>query len=122
MSSITLDRYDHVECRKSEGAHYTPEFMSDFMVEQIISNSTIKKTVNIVDPAIGDGELLISLIKRLIESGVSHINAYGFDTNEQSVDITRDRLQSLYPNVALHLSSSDFLEFCIKKEKKDPKK
>lgn len=120
MVDTTLDRYAHVECRKSEGAHYTPEYMSDFMAEQILSHSIPRETVNIVDPAIGDGELLVSLIDKLIESGVKHVNAYGFDTNKQSIAITKKRLESMYPNVTLYLIAGDFLELCIKKKADDP--
>lgn len=120
MVDTTIDRYAHVECRKSEGAHYTPGFMSDFMAEQILTHSHPMNSVNIVDPAIGDGELLISLINKLIDSGTNHINAYGFDTNEQSINITRTRLEKLFPNVNLHLESRDFLELCLKKRVNDP--
>lgn len=120
MVAVTVDRYSHVECRKKEGAHYTPDFMSDFMSEQLISNCSLKDVVNIVDPAIGDGELLVSLIHNLQAKGVKNICAYGFDTNEESIKITQSRLKNLFPDVSLHLEARDFLELCLRKDLNDP--
>ncbi|MCU7939206.1 MAG: N-6 DNA methylase [gamma proteobacterium symbiont of Bathyaustriella thionipta] len=59
---LVAERYSHVESRKREGAHYTPEIFADFISENIIQNAKLGKTIKIVDPAVGDGELLISLI------------------------------------------------------------
>ena len=58
-------RYSHVKSRKREGAHYTPTIFADFISENIIRFVKLKKSIKIVDPAVGDGELLISLIKCL---------------------------------------------------------
>jgi len=120
MIVMSTDRYSHVECRKKEGAHYTPEFMSEFMSRQLINNHAIKDSVSIVDPAIGDGELLVSLIQALKQKGVKDIRAYGFDTNEGSINITQHRLESLFPEITLHLEALDFLDLCIKKDLNDP--
>ena len=84
------------------------------MAEQILSHLTNKETLNIIDPAMGDGELLVSLINKLINSNIRNLNIYGFDTNDQSTVITRERLKTLYPNVSLHLITGDFLEFCMR--------
>ena len=68
-----MSRYKHVESRKKEGAHYTPEVISDFISSKIISNFKLKDNIKIVDPAIGDGELLISLIKQLYDNSIVNI-------------------------------------------------
>jgi len=80
-----VERYSHVESRKQEGAHYTPAVFSDFISENIILNASLKKSVRIVDPAVGDGELLISLIKTLKNQSFNDIEVYGFDTNLKSI-------------------------------------
>ncbi|WP_423908305.1 Eco57I restriction-modification methylase domain-containing protein [Candidatus Spongiihabitans sp.] len=111
----TAERYSHVESRKKEGAHYTPEIFSDFISENIIFNANLKKSVKVVDPAVGDGELLISLIKTLKAKSFHNIEVYGFDTNPASIEITRKRLKETYPNLTPILQNKDFLQICIEK-------
>ncbi len=110
-----VERYSHVESRKQEGAHYTPAVFSDFISENIIFNASLKKSVRIVDPAVGDGELLISLIKALKNQSFNDIDVYGFDTNPDSIEITRNRLKTFYPEIAPTLQNKDFLQVCIEK-------
>ena len=59
--------YASIELRKDSGAHYTPSILSDFVASQItaqidLSHST---TFRILDPALGDGELIISLLRAI---------------------------------------------------------
>jgi len=108
-------RYSHVKSRKLEGAHYTPEVISDFISQNILKNAQLSKSVKIVDPAVGDGELLKSLIKNLHQHGITEIDAYGFDTNPASIEIAQKRLKEAYPDVNLILKNRDFLEVCIDK-------
>lgn len=110
-----VERYSHVESRKKEGAHYTPENFADFISEKIIINAQLGKTLKIVDPAIGDGELLISLIKILKSRSINNIDAYGFDTNVASIEITRNRIKKIYPDLKLTLQHKDFLQVCLEK-------
>ncbi|WP_428033240.1 Eco57I restriction-modification methylase domain-containing protein [Amphritea sp.] len=112
---MSVERYSHVESRKREGAHYTPVIFSDFISENIISNAKLGKTVKIVDPAVGDGELLISLIKNLKLHGISNIEAHGFDTNPVSIEITRERLKESHPDITPFLHHKDFLQACLEK-------
>ncbi len=111
------ERYSHVESRKKEGAHYTPESFSDFISKNIISNANLKKSVSVkvVDPAVGDGELLISLIKTLKAESFHNIDVYGFDTNPMSIEITKRRLKEAHPDIIPTLQNKDFLQICIEK-------
>ena len=113
---MSTERYSHIESRKQEGAHYTPEIFSDFISEKIISNAKLGKSVKIVDPAAGDGELLISLIKNLKSHGINDIEAYAFDTNPTSIEITRKRLDASYSEITSHLYNKDFLQVCLDKK------
>lgn len=110
-----VERYSHVESRKKEGAHYTPEIFADFISEKIIINAQLGKTLKIVDPAIGDGELLISLIKTLKSYSINNIDVYGFDTNFASIEIAKNRIQKKYPDLKLTLEHKDFLQVCLEK-------
>jgi hypothetical protein len=112
---MSTERYSHVESRKKEGAHYTPEIFSDFISENIIQNATLSTSPKIVDPAVGDGELLISLIKTLYKKGVKNVTVYGYDTNPSSIGITRKRLKEHFPEITPTLQNRDFLEVCLEK-------
>jgi hypothetical protein len=113
-----VSRYAHIESRKKEGAHYTPTIMADFISDKIILHLKQKNNIKIVDPAIGDGELLISLIKKLHSNLITEIEVYGFDINNQSLELARTRLLSEFPKLILKLYNEDFLKICIEKNSK----
>jgi len=106
-------RYDHVTCRKQEGAHYTPTNIANFISKKIIEHASLKKNIKIVDPAVGDGELLISLIKNLYDNSIKDIEVHGFDINPTSIEITRNRLKKKFPDLKQNLHNTDFLQMCI---------
>jgi adenine-specific DNA-methyltransferase len=109
-------RYGHVECRKSEGAHYTPEILSDFIATSILREAKLSAELNVVDPAIGDGELALSLLRKLKQlDGDIKVSLYGFDTNPQSIERSERRIRAEFPELELHLSTQDFLEVCLRK-------
>ena len=108
-------KYNHVESQKKEGAYYTPALFADFISDNIIKQANLKKNIKILDPAVGDGELLISLIEKLYQNNIIDIEVYGFDINADSIKITRQRLHKLYPNLNPKLYVQDFLEYCFNK-------
>ena len=108
------ERYDHVECRKSEGAHYTPENLANFVAAKIVQTAKSKPAINIVDPAVGDGELLLRLVDALSNTS-SKVEVFGFDTNPGSIEITRTRLNERFPDIHPNLIHADFLEVCLQK-------
>jgi len=109
-------KYNHVESQKQDGAYYTPTLFADFISDNIIKQAHLKKHVKILDPAVGDGELLISLIDKLYEINIVDIEVYGFDINSDSIEITRERLKILYPELTPKLYVQDFLEYYFNKE------
>lgn len=108
-------KYNHVESQKKEGAYYTPALFADFISDNIIKQANLQKHVKILDPAVGDGELLISLIEKLYQNNIIDIEVYGFDINADSIKITKQRLHKLYPNLNPKLYVQDFLEYCFNK-------
>jgi len=112
---MTDKRYRHVKSRKREGAHYTPRIFADFISENIIRHAKLGKSVKIADPAVGDGELLVSMINALKSHAVSDIEVCGFDTNPTSIAITKQRLGNEYPNIGIKLFNKDFLQVCLDK-------
>ncbi|MDD2599253.1 MAG: N-6 DNA methylase [Kiritimatiellae bacterium] len=86
-------RYNHVTSRKEEGAHYTPENFADFIAKKMIEHTKLKQNIVIADPAVGDGELLLSLVRNLYANSINKIEVHGFDINPSSLAITKIRLK-----------------------------
>lgn len=107
-------RYSLVTKQKARGATYTPEELADFVAEQIVCAADLgtgKSTIKVLDPAVGEGELLVSLLSRLPNG--PRVEVYGFDTSETALSLTESRLRSAFPKASIHLRQSDFLSFVL---------
>lgn len=109
--------YASLELRKDSGAHYTPSMLSDFVASHIAAqiDLTQSPTLRILDPALGDGELIISLLRELrnIWDG-KNIEVYGFDTDNNALNIASNRMQAEFPYIPAFFSNEDFLEYAIR--------
>lgn len=109
-------RYGTVTKEKAGGAVYTPKVLANFVSQKIaeaVGKQTTGHLLRILDPAIGHGELLISLLERLSGRQKSRIEVYGFETNPEALDIARERLEQQFPSVSVHFESDNFLEFVL---------
>lgn len=102
--------------RKNTGAHYTPTPLANFVASKILdkaeqNNLNKGKKIRIIDPAVGDGELLYSLIKMALNRGFNSIEVYGFDINQDAVDASKEFIRSSFPNVETYIERQDFLEW-----------
>jgi adenine-specific DNA-methyltransferase len=108
--------------RKSTGAHYTPEALSKFVAENLLKSWAGKDRntfVKVLDPAVGDGQLIKSLLKLLSEKGYSNIQVSVFDTDIEAIKHCKESLQSDYPAVKFTFFHNDFVEdFLLKKRKR----
>lgn len=79
-----------LEHKKQTGATFTPEGLSDFLADRILSY-TNKDKVKVLDPACGDGALLMAISKKL---KANHINYQitGYDSNNDYLSIARVNL------------------------------
>jgi len=73
----------------------------------------LKQNIKIVDPAIGDGELLINLVQNLYANSIKKIEIHGYDINPASIDIAKNRLKNNFPDLHLNLHNTDFLQMCL---------
>lgn len=114
--NITATRYAVVPEEKAGGATYTPKILSDFVAHKIIEifdEFPVDRPLRILDPAIGDGELLVSLMQQLADRPELNINVYGFETDQKALDIATGRIRQLFPAVALHFEAENFLDFVL---------
>lgn len=107
-------RYQSVTQEKADGATYTPSILADFVAEQIVRSVNLPKhAVRVLDPAVGDGELLLSILRKLADKTDARIEVYGFDTDPTALARARHRLESIFPHVNLHLKVENFLDFVL---------
>ncbi|MCI5207585.1 MAG: methyltransferase domain-containing protein [Candidatus Electrothrix sp. ATG2] len=116
-SALPAPRYKEVTRKKSEGATFTPKDLSDFVAKNIViaaQNEVMsKKKLRILDPAVGEGELLLSLIGELHKSKKHELEVFGFDQDKKSLSIAKSRIEKKIPNINLKLENIDFLDFVI---------
>lgn len=92
---------------KNTGAIFTPRELSVFLAEKIYNYAKCEKT-KILDPACGDGQLLIALGEVLNEKKID-FTLTGYDTNELYLSIAKERLHC-FENEKIKLVNEDFLE------------
>lgn len=108
-------RYSNESKEKSNGIVYTPSEMAFFLCDEMIRYSMLDigklPEINILDPAVGGGELLDALIHKLNNlSGGVHIKAVGYETDASVAEKTQQKLQEKYPFAEIRVFSEDFLD------------
>src|SRR5690349_1851641 len=105
------NRYQTVTEAKLGGVTYTPKSLADFVAQQIIRVAgTVldKKVIRVLDPAVGDGELLVSLLQMF--DATKQVEVYGFDTDQSALLEAQHRLTTLFPNISINLKQESFLD------------
>jgi SAM-dependent methyltransferase len=109
--------------RKNTGSHYTPTSLSDFVATQILDDyqkrNRNKASLKIVDPAVGDGELLNSIVKICKERGFNKISVTGFDINIDAVEEARNLLAQYSYDTEISIRHEDFLDWVIVNKRND---
>ncbi|MGO8751283.1 MAG: Eco57I restriction-modification methylase domain-containing protein [Thermoguttaceae bacterium] len=114
LASRIAKRYESVTDAKATGSTYTPSELADFVAQAILHVARPAQTgppLVVLDPAVGEGELLASLLRRLPSSRA--IEVYGFDHDERALAISRERLCVLHERASLHLEKRDFLDYAM---------
>lgn len=115
-SSRAIRRYSDEDALKSNGVTYTPKQLSDFVASELLATLVTSQQYNklrILDPAVGHGELLYSLLEKLKSFSIKEIEVYGFDIDDDALEIARSRLEESYPNVHLSLIHENFLDYSL---------
>lgn len=104
-------RYSRTSKEKENGIVYTPKEMADYLSHEMIMHKSPQDNgiISILDPAVGEGELLISLIRNLSNISNSKIIAVGYETDSSACVKTQSKLEELFPNVTITIKNEDFL-------------
>lgn len=105
-----------VSDEKASGAIYTPTVLADFVAREIIriiEEIPSDRPLRVLDPAIGHGELLVSLLKGLADQPDTAIEVCGFETDHKALSIAATRIKQQFPNVSLHFEPDNFLKFVL---------
>ena len=96
---------------KNSGATFTPPLLADFLAEKLISHLElpINYGISILDPACGEGELLVSIANKVKSSGIQQVQIIGYDTNGEYLNIAKSNLCEL-KEISVDLKEQDFLD------------
>lgn len=98
--------HEKLASRKLSGAHYTPEDLAEFVAKQIMACFASSNSQPIVlDPAVGDGELLLAMAKLLAGKPMLR----GYDIDSAAVTAARQKIQETIPFPEPKLEQLDFL-------------
>ena len=110
-------RYSVVAADKACGATYTPGRLAEFVASEIVAAARLplrEKAVRILDPAVGDGQLLVSLLTQLRRQKGLDIELCGFDISEEAAQAARARLRHNFPGITVDVRVGDFLELALR--------
>ena len=111
-------RYSSVDGRKSKGATYTPLRLAGFVADKMMDAWRPQSSggaVRVLDPAAGDGELLLALVDRLrtCQPNLS-VEISAFDSDSSALEIAFERLSTRFPDIPISMTVDDFLAHVIK--------
>ncbi len=104
-------RYKNTSKNKENGVFYTPTRMADYVATEMLKYSPInknRKSISILDPAVGKGELLIAMIKAIFPKK-KHIIAVGYETDKAIAKSTQENLQKQFPGIEIDIRHADFI-------------
>ena len=114
-------RYSAESEKKSNGVVYTPTEMADYLSTSMLNASKPGgNPLRILDPAMGDGELLVSLLKNIRRTSDCHIDVIGFEIDAKSIETARKRIEK-FQNISFHAFNADFIEKMSEEYEQIPK-
>lgn len=108
-------RYQDVDAEKAHGATYTPENLARFVAERVVECAALegRESITILDPAIGDGALVLALLDALAAKTSATLIVRGFDTSVSALDEAARRIGAAYQKTQLELTRGNFLDFVL---------
>lgn len=93
---------------KSHGVHYTPSDLAGFVARRAVAELARREGFVVLDPACGDGELLLAVAVAAETAGLPVPHLVGVDRDEEAVAVAKDRLNEA-PSASVVVRCEDFL-------------
>lgn len=93
--------------QKSNGVHYTPHELARFVARRALAQLPVSEFV-VLDPACGDGELLLATAVEAEAIGLPAPRLVGIDQDDEAIAVARERLADA-PASTVVLRARDFL-------------
>lgn len=106
------ERYKSESEAKQSGAIFTPHHMAHRLSTEMLAAypRRLPNKVSVLDPAVGDGELLVSFIGELkARNPKTKIRVTGFDINAASCENARQNLKLYFKDIEVEIRNEDFL-------------
>lgn len=105
-------RYKNETKEKANGMIFTPKDMANFLSTELISyhKNVYGDVIYVLDPAVGKGELLLSIaiiLKKRFPS--KKLTLVGYETNTNIADTTFEALVNIFPDDDIKIINQDFL-------------
>lgn len=80
---------------KSGGVHYTPAELALFLADRTLSQVNVSRPISVLDPACGDGSLLVAVVEIARRRGLPGVHLYGLDQDPQALEQAEQTLKAL---------------------------
>jgi adenine-specific DNA-methyltransferase len=94
--------------KKAHGVHYTPPDLANFLAAATVEQLKSADQLTLLDPACGDGVLLLAFAKALPEKSRNHLTLIGYETDAAALKQARSLLSSAGLQ-RIELYNQDFL-------------
>lgn len=101
--------------RKATGSHFTPLDLAAFVAQEMLKlwqPLPNQHQIRVFDPALGDGELLLAILRNLKEKK-KEILVSGFETDKQAMLSAEERVRCQFPQARIRFHNEDFLDQAI---------
>jgi hypothetical protein len=113
-STAKTGRYSCLSVEKTNGVVYTPSELADYVAREMLlkyKENQTKKAFSILDPSVGDGELVLALIQRIRDVfDDAEISVFGYETDSSAIKQTMLRINERYPSAKITIENQDFLD------------
>ena len=108
----TDGRFAEVSDRKASGATYTPKDIAEYLSVQLTESAAEilqRQTIHVLDPAIGDGALVLALLNILTRASSARISVVGYETNPAAAAVAKRAVTTSFAHVDVDIRECDFL-------------
>lgn len=101
--------------KKNTGSYYTPDYLSDFIVNRISVQLPQEESISIFEPSVGDGSFLTALDRVGVFEKYNKIHVTALDINNEQLEKAKKSIQNI--KCSKTFMHADFLDYVKNDEK-----